>query len=438
MGKGLQKVEFTFEDPGLTHYGGMVLFQQFCRKLDLKRYLQRNIRWQRRSRYYHPAELVLSILYSMIAGMKRISDTRILPYNGYLQTLLGLHRFPDTSTLRKFLKTLTAVELQGLIHVHDLLRQRVWSLPGLTPSGLTFDLDSTVLPLYGWRIEQAKVGYNLQKRGRPSYHPLICFEGHTRDSWHGVLRPGNATAATDVQTFWQICLQKVPKYMYRIRVRADGGFYDRKFIEPLDDMGVGYAIVADMTKPVKEKVQHLRYRTFRREGHWQAAKFIYQPSHWKKKHSFYVIRRPKPEDRQEQPTLWEFKNYYYHTIVSNLSLTPSGVWNYYKKRCRIELDIRELKENFPLGQIPSKDFLANQAYFHLILLAYDLVNWFKRLCLTGRWQSATLQTIRIDLLALPARLVNSGGKNQLRLPRDYPHQKMLLQVLTNIQKLKIH
>lgn len=415
----------------------MVLFQQFCQKLDLKRLLQTYIPWDRKTNIYHPAELIMTIIYTMVAGMKRFSETRILPYNGYVQALLGLKRFPDSSTLRKFLKGSTPLELQGIIRLHNLLRRKIFSLPSESPTSLIFDLDSTVLPLYGWKIEKAKVGYNPKKRGRPSYHPLLCFEGHTRDTWHGVLRPGNTHAATDIQSFWQACLQKIPKYLYRIRVRADSGFYDHKFIEVLDDMGVGYAIVADMTKPIKGKVQHLKYRTFRRDGGWQAAKFIYQPWGWKRPHPFYVIRRPKQEQEQPQPTLWEFKNYYYHTLVSDLPLKPPAVWHFYKKRCRGELDIRELKFSFPLGQIPSSDFMANQTHFHLILLSYDLVNWFKRLCLPGRWSKATLQTIRTDLLVLPARLVNTGGKNQLKLPRDYPHQKLLYRTIRKIEHLRI-
>lgn len=437
MGKGLQKVSLSFEDPSLTHYGGMLLFQRFCRKLDLKGLLQRQMRWQRRGNHYHPAEVIMTMIYIMVAGMKRISDTRILPYNGYFQDLLGLSNFPDVSTLRKFLKGLSIQEIEGLIRIHDMLRQKMFSLPG-SPSSLILDLDSTVLPLYGWQIEEANVGYNPKKPGRPSYHPLICFEGHTRDTWHGILRPGNTHAATDVLQFWKTCSQKIPKYQYRVRLRTDSGFYDHKFIEPLDDQGIGYAIVADMTQPIKERVQHLRYRTFNQAG-WQAAKFTYQPTNWKKLHQFYVIRRPKPEDENQhmQRTLWQFKDYYYHTLVSNLPLSAPAVWYFYKKRCRGELDIRELKESFPLSKIPTNDFSANRAYFYLILLAYDLVSWFKRLCLPPPWSSATLQTIRMDLFFLAARLVNSGGKNQLKLPRRYPHQKLFLQTLRKINQLKI-
>jgi len=438
MAKGIQKLRFSFEETALTHFGGMFLFQQFCRKLDLKRLLQSYVPWTRRSNVYHSSELVMTILYTMVAGMERMAETRILPYNGYFRSLLGLESFPDSSTLRKFLKVLTFPELQGIIQVHDLLRKAMFHQPS-SPSSLTLDLDSTVLPLYGWQIEQANIGYNPKKKGRPSYHPLICFDGHSRDSWHGILRPGDTHATTEIRSFWQTCLKKIPKYLYRIRVRADSAFFDHQFIDPLDEDGIGFTIVAKMTRPIQRQIQQLQYQTFREIGGWQAATFMYQPTHWKKAYRFSVIRRPKPKDDNEAPqlTLWEFNDYLYHTLVSNLSLDSPGVWHFYKRRCRAELDIRELKESFPLGKIPSKYFLANQVHFHLILLAYDLVNWFKRLCLPHPWSSATLRTIRTDLLVLPARLVYSAGKNQLKLSKEYPHQKLFHQTLSNIHKLKI-
>ncbi|MBU3915284.1 IS1380 family transposase, partial [bacterium] len=396
MLRGIRKIRLSVEDSSLTHYGGMVLFQQFCRKLDLKRYLQNYIRWERRSSHYHPAQLILTIIYTMVAGMRRISDTRILHYNGYFQALLGLEDFPDSSTLRDFLKSLTVQEIESLGRLHDSLRRRIYKITGTT-STLIFDLDSTVLPLFGWKIEGAKVGYNPTKPGRPSYQPLICFEGHTRDTWQGILRPGDTHPVTGACALWAACRKKIPKYLYRIR--ADSGFFDHKFIEPLDEEGIGYVVVAKMTVPIQRKVQSLHYHTFRKGG-WQAAQFTYQPWNWKRPHRFIVIRRPKPKIKEEenQLTLWEFKEYFYHTFVTNLTLNPESAWHFYKPRARCELDIRELKESFPLGSIPTNNFLANQIHFHLILLAYDLVNWFKRLCLPVKWQVSTLQTIRTELL----------------------------------------
>lgn len=442
MPKGIRKVDFSFEDPTLTHYGGMFLFQHFCRKLQLKRLLQTYVLWQRRTSSYHPAELILCILYTMIAGLKRVSDTRILAYNSSFQSLLGLSDFPVASTLREFLKSLTHQELEGIIKVHDLLRKKMWTLPRPRTSAI-LDLDSTVLPLFGWKIQGAEKGYNPKKPKRPSYHPLICFEGHTQDTIHGMLRPGNTHPVTAARRFWKECKKKIPKYVHRkqvsVKTRTDSGFYDGKFIELLDEEGTGYCMVARLTRPLKAKASSRRYRTFRKGGKWQVAQFTYHPLRWRESHYFVSVRRFKPEvpEEQEQLTLWEFKDYIYHVFVHNLPLKPASVWRFYKPRARAELDIRELKESLPLGKIPTNNFLANAVHFELILLAYDLVNWFRRLCLPGKWKRATLQTLRTELLALPARLLKVGHRNVLKLPPRYVHQKLFQQTVKRIERLRI-
>ena len=358
MPKGIRKIDFSFEDSTLTHYGGMFLFQHFCRKLQIKRLLQRHVSWQRRHGTYHPAELILCLLYTMIAGLKRVSDTRILAYNSSFQSLLGVHNFPVASTLREFLKSLSAGELKGIIKVHDLLRDKMRTLPAERTS-VIFDMDSTVLPLFGWKIQGARKGYNPKKPQRPSYHPLICFEGHTQDTVHGMLRPGDTHPASAALQFWRECERKIPSYVHRkrvtIRTRADSGFYSGEFIELLDGESAGYTIVARLTRPLKERASDRHYRTFRRRGKWQAARFLYHPQRWKKPHRFVSIRRLKPDipEEQGQLTLWEFKDYIYHVFVHNLTVGPASVWRFYKPRARAELDIRELKESLPLGKVPT-------------------------------------------------------------------------------------
>ena len=437
MGKGIQRIEIYVGDRSLTPYGGMFLFQQFCRKLDVKGLLQRNIHWQRRKRIYHPAELIMTILYTMVAGMKRISATRILNYNGYFQSLLGFKHFPGVSTLREFMTSLRPNEIEGIVRLHDLLRVRLNPLMGIK-SSLVLDLDSTVLSVFGWQIEGAEIGYHPKYPGRPRYHPLLCFEGHTRNIWHAVFREGDKSTLSGIEEFWQACQMKFPAYLYRIRLRADAGFYAYRFIEILEGQKIYYVIVAKMTKPIKTKIQTLRYKDFS-QNLWQVAEFMYQPQGWPAPHRFIAIRRPCSHTKKDsQIQLWEHKKYFYHVLVTNLGIKPPFVWYSYKKRARGELDIRELKESFPLGKIPSRHFLANQAHFHLILLAYDLINWFKHLSLPQRWHTANLQTIRTDLLVVPARLVHTGHqRNCLKLPFGYIHHKAFCQALKNIERLKV-
>src|SRR5439155_15865392 len=99
MRKGLQSLEFSFEAPSLTHFGGLFLIQRFCNRLCLRRRLERILRSAPRWVDYHPADLVLVFLYVLIAGLPRVNKTQILHYNGLFLSLVGLEKFPDETAL---------------------------------------------------------------------------------------------------------------------------------------------------------------------------------------------------------------------------------------------------------------------------------------------------------------------------------------------------
>ena len=88
-----------------------------------------------------------------------------------------------------------------------------------------------------------------------------------------------------------------------------------------------------------------------------------------------------------------------------------------------------------LGNIPTRHFLANETYFHLLLLAYNLVNWFKRLCLPPDYQRATLQTLRHKILLMPAQLQRVGNRPRLTLPASGAREGAWEYALQQINKL---
>jgi hypothetical protein len=433
MPKGLRSIQITVGEKNLTHFGGIILIHWFCKKLRLKWFLQKRVPFGQRSSLYHPVDLILAIIYALIAGIHRLNKTKILQGNGAFQQIVGLKSYPYSSSLRRFLKRVNPKTIQSINKIHDYLRLKMFYLPKPRTS-LLLDFDSSVITIYGKLIEEAKVGYNPHKRGARSYHPLLCFESNSKDFWHGVLRPGNVYTSAGSPEFLKACFTKIPPYVYRIRVRADSGFFDHEFIEPLDDKGIGYAIVAKMTQTIKNKLGGLRYHKFRKD--WEAAEFYYTPFHWKKPHRFVIIRRLLPEKDSEQLTLFTLKDYAYQVYVTNLLLNPENIWYFYRGRAAIENNIRELKESYALAKIPTNNFLANQAYFSLLLFAYNIVNWFKRICLPQKFQNATLQTIRTELLVLPARLVKSENRNVLKLPAEYISKESLDNIIRKIERMK--
>ena len=106
--------------------------------------------------------------------------------------------------------------------------------------------------------------------------------------------------------------------------------------------------------------------------------------------------------------------------MTNLDLTPLNVWRFYNGRAGVERIIRELYSDCPLGKIPTRLFAANETYFHLLLLPYNLVNWSKRLCLPQEVQTATLQSMRNHILLMPAQLLRAGNRPNLAIPVSGP------------------
>ena len=189
MPRALRTLSFSFQDTHLTHFGGLVLLQRFCQKAQLRWRLQNYVRLPQRNGDFTCADLIWALLYAVSAGRRRINKTELLQYNGTFLDLLGLARFPDPSTLRRFLQRMTPQSVRQLVALHDGFRSRFSALPQ-GASSLTFDLDSVVLTLYGQQ-QGARIGYNPKKKGRPSYHPLLCFEAQRQEFWHGSLRPGD-------------------------------------------------------------------------------------------------------------------------------------------------------------------------------------------------------------------------------------------------------
>jgi hypothetical protein len=208
MSKGLQTLEFVFDGDALTHFGGLFLIQRFCNKLRLRRRLQRILKSAPRWIDYRPEDLILALLYVLIAGIQRLNKTEILHYNGLFLALMGLGKFPDQTTLRRFLKRLPPAAIREMVRLHDRLREELFALPS-PRTQLEFHLDSVVLTVYG-KQQGARKGYNPRKRGRRSYHPILCFEAHGQEFWHGSLRPGDTASNTGARFMVQRCLEKVP------------------------------------------------------------------------------------------------------------------------------------------------------------------------------------------------------------------------------------
>jgi hypothetical protein len=433
MRYGPSKIRASFTGTGLTRFGGVLFLHQFFKKLKLRILLERHLKFPQRNHHYTISETMLALIYPIALGFGRIETTHLLKHNGVFQYLTGLPTYPDPTTLRRFLLRMAPWALPKLRRLHDNLLSMMMLKPS-PPTRIVFDLDSTVLVLYG-KQEMANIGYNPKKHGRPSYHPLVCFNGLTKDYWHGELRPGDAHTATGVLDFLEASFAKVPPSVKVIIIRADKGFFDHKTVEYLESKHALFAMVARLTPPIKRKFSGLSYHRY--SSGIETSEFLHPIKAGHKEYRFVVIRRPIPEDPSEQLSLFTLGKYSYQVMVTNLNLTPLNTWKFYNGRAAVERIIKELKGEYPLAKIPTKHFAAHEAYFHILLFSYNLIHWFKRLCLPKNVQNVTLNTLRSRLLLIPGVLVKSDNRPTLKLPANFWYRDAFEHAVKKIAQLKI-
>jgi len=234
---------------GLTHFGGIYFFHEFLRVLQLRNFLSRNLRYFRRNHRYSISQMILALVYPLVLGLDRLETASFLRSNGTFQYLTGLPSFPDPQTLRRFLLQAPESFWRQMHSVNDRLLQHFIHVPDRR-SRLIFDLDSTVVTVFGHQ-EEAAVGYNPRYRGKRSYNPLLCVETNSTYLWDTELRAGNAGTWDGSIELLDTCFANVGPHIREIRLRADSGFGFNPVLQALEQHSTDYVVVARMTKGLR-------------------------------------------------------------------------------------------------------------------------------------------------------------------------------------------
>ena len=116
------------------------------------------------------AHTFAAFFFAVITGASRFAHTDWLRGDRALHAILGIKRFPGDDTVRAFFRRFK----QG--HIEAFWRP-LWAwlltLLSVPAAGFHLDLDSTVFNREG-KQEGVRKGYNPQRKGRKSHHPLVA------------------------------------------------------------------------------------------------------------------------------------------------------------------------------------------------------------------------------------------------------------------------
>ena len=178
------------------------------------------------NRGYAPIQLIEQLLVSIWCGACRFTHLDIVRLFGRFDMMR--HERVQASVYRWFFDTVS-------------------TLPSVT-----VDMDSTVITRHGEQQGAAR-GYNPNKRGRLSHHPLLAFVAEARMVANFWLRPGDANSANNVLQFIESTLHHLGSKTVGL-LRADSGFYDQAVFKLLEGKGVNYIISARLTRSLQQAI----------------------------------------------------------------------------------------------------------------------------------------------------------------------------------------
>ena len=92
-------------------------------------------------------------------------------------------------------------------------------------------------------------------------------------------------------------------------------------------------------------------------------------------------------------------------IVTNMTAGPEGVVRFYNGRGTAEQWIKEGKYALNWTRLSCRRFVANRVRLSLFVLAYNLGNFLRRLCLPKAVKHWSLRSVQVKLIKMGGRLV---------------------------------
>jgi Transposase DDE domain group 1 len=384
-----------------------------------------------------------TILLSVLAGHSRYAHISAIRHDGVNPELLGMTKIVSEDSVRRALQSLDEERGGEWLKKHlkasyePLLDER-WAL----------DIDATVKLLYGHQ-ENAKVGYNPTKPGRPSHAFHSYFIANLRLVVDVEVQAGNQTASSFAQPeLWNMLdglkeSGRLPSFL-----RGDCAWGTDRAMQGAEQRNIPYLFKLKQTANVKKLI----VRLFGKDSwvdagqNWEGLDTELQLSGWNGKRRVVVLRRPlrdiEPEKkpgkrkaaRQLTLDLPEAEHcgvrYEYAVLVTSLGDEVRAIAQHYRDRGDAENNFDELKNQWGWAGFTTQDSKRCQTMARMTALIYNWWTIFMRLGLPDQHAEA----ITSRPLAMYGIARRTKHANQITVDVTSMHAKASLigTVLSNV------
>ena len=456
----------------MTHYGGLVLAQQFVRRFGVAKRLDGALRLFKRHAPYHESDHVLALAYTLYVDGTCLEDQSALQGSEAVRRLVGACRIPDPTTAGDFLRRFkTAQDVEQLSGVIDEVQEAVWSklarrVRRRRKKGefALVDLDGHIKPLYGVQKEGADFSYD----GRWSYQPLVVSLGGSGECLKVVNQPGSSRSSDAAAKAVREVLPQVRRHFLNALVRGDTDFDRSDIFKAVmakkayfaiggrlypNRAALAEAISEENWKPFvprsnrekrsgpsrqvrtanyrQKKAFDRGFRTLRTVKQW-VSEIAYQP-HGLDSACRMIVRRILIEERDGQGAL--FEHFRYRLVLTNLprSYTPWQVVDLTYQRCDQENVIEQFGAGIAGWRMPVAEFMGNSAWLEIARLAWNLGKWIAQIALPGevvRWE---WKRFRRHFVYIAAKVLKEGRSLVVRLAGSHRYLPDILTAHARLQ-----
>jgi hypothetical protein len=425
---GRRTVEARFDGGSLTSDAGALLLREADQRLGLTAALDAVIPDPRNQELIVHQQLTMlrQRIFAIALGNEDLNDHQNLREDPLMQlaTERGIKAdlpLASPPTLCRLENRLTRPVLVAMTRV---LVENFIAAHVKPPRELILDFDATDDPVHGNQDGRFFHGYYDQY----CFLPLYVFCGD--QLLVAYLRPSNIDASRHAWAILALLVRRFRQVWPEVQIifRGDSGFCRWKMLRWCDRRGVKYLVgLAKNSRLLElaEPLMQLAANQFQQSQQKQRlfGELSYAAQTWDQQRR--VIAKAEHSSQGENPRF----------ITTNLQGLGQELYERtYCARGEMENRIKEQQLGLFADRTSCHDFEANQFRVLLSAAAYVLMEFIRRQGLCGtELQSAQVSTIRLKLLKIGARLVQSVRRVVLHLAGGYPLQELFEQVVMRLR-----
>ena len=439
----------------LVSSAGALLLRQTLRLSGAQRALSVVLTpWRGRRATHDPGKIVCDVATAVALGGDCLADVAVV--RAQPEIFGPVASDPTVSRLVSTLAADIDTVLPAIRSARAQARAAVWArrrpLAGRAGSRdggqVIVDIDATLITAHSDKEHASPT----HKRGF-GFAPMCAFVDHgeygTGETLVAQLRPGSASPwnKQDHIEALDLALAQLPEHeRAQVLVRTDSGGCSKAFLAHVTDLGVEYSIGFPAHETVKTALATIPAQAWRaatdsdgqpRDGAQVAELTAWMPApvratrpgpqDWP--HGMRVIarrERPHPGAQLRVTDIDGWRITCFATNTHGPGWTLDTLEVRHRQRARAEDRIRGLKDT-GMRNLPFHGYAANQIWLEIVALAADLLAWTQTLAFdqhapVRRWEPKRL---RLRLLAVAGRIIRSGRRRRLRLPRYWPWNHLI-------------